>query len=184
MNASTSDSSSASYDFSKVRAKYVRDFGVSDNTARSHEREALRYLELSASKAGAVYTMMGAADDYWHTFMLFSREYADFCNRLAGRFIHHTPADPTKTGEERRVEFANYVAFFCDYLQRYKELPPRSVWPYPTRRMIEAAELSIPDQLLVEFEKYGITLDGPNCNCGCGSPCGNHCGCSKCSCGD
>ncbi|RJQ89707.1 glycine-rich domain-containing protein [Amycolatopsis panacis] len=29
----------------------------------------------------------------WHTFILYTREYAAFCDRVAGRFIHHEPAD-------------------------------------------------------------------------------------------
>ncbi|MEU1601830.1 glycine-rich domain-containing protein [Micromonospora matsumotoense] len=30
----------------------------------------------------------------WHTFILHTRDYADFCERTAGRFIHHEP-EPT-----------------------------------------------------------------------------------------
>ncbi|SCG67856.1 glycine-rich domain-containing protein [Micromonospora coxensis] len=30
----------------------------------------------------------------WHTFILHTRDYADFCHRIAGRFIHHQP-EPT-----------------------------------------------------------------------------------------
>ncbi|WP_223874049.1 glycine-rich domain-containing protein [Salinispora vitiensis] len=28
----------------------------------------------------------------WHTFILYTRDYAAFCDRVAGRFIHHDPA--------------------------------------------------------------------------------------------
>jgi hypothetical protein len=35
----------------------------------------------------------------WHTFILYTHEYADFCNRIAGRFIHHVP-DDSPTGDE------------------------------------------------------------------------------------
>lgn len=27
----------------------------------------------------------------WHTFILYTREYSAFCDRIAGRFIHHEP---------------------------------------------------------------------------------------------
>ena len=30
-------------------------------------------------------------DDGWHTFILFTREYRDFCIRYLGKFIHHNP---------------------------------------------------------------------------------------------
>lgn len=35
------------------------------------------------------------ADAGWHAMLLYTREYAAFCNQLAGRFIHHVP-DETK----------------------------------------------------------------------------------------
>jgi len=30
-------------------------------------------------------------DEVWHTFILFTKEYADFCNKVMGKFIHHEP---------------------------------------------------------------------------------------------
>src|SRR5690242_15526602 len=27
----------------------------------------------------------------WHTFILYTHEYAEFCDQIAGRFIHHVP---------------------------------------------------------------------------------------------
>ncbi|WP_413809807.1 glycine-rich domain-containing protein [Streptomyces sp. OE57] len=32
----------------------------------------------------------------WHTFILHTRDYADFCQRVAGHFIHHVPTDPAE----------------------------------------------------------------------------------------
>ena len=29
----------------------------------------------------------------WHTFVLYTRDYAESCDRVAGRFIHHVPED-------------------------------------------------------------------------------------------
>ena len=34
-----------------------------------------------------------AVDSAWHEFILFTRQYADFCNKAFGRFLHHTPAE-------------------------------------------------------------------------------------------
>ncbi len=33
-----------------------------------------------------------AVDDAWHEFILFTRQYQQFCARGLGRFLHHTPA--------------------------------------------------------------------------------------------
>jgi hypothetical protein len=32
-------------------------------------------------------------DDAWHEFILFTRQYQQFCERGLGRFLHHTPAE-------------------------------------------------------------------------------------------
>src|SRR5688500_18071303 len=32
-------------------------------------------------------------DDAWHEFILFTREYNDFCAKAFGRYLHHTPAE-------------------------------------------------------------------------------------------
>ncbi|WKU07301.1 hypothetical protein [Micromonospora sp. HUAS LYJ1] len=47
--------------------------------------------------AAAVTTMpigpSNLVDIGWHTFILHTRDYAEFCDRIAGRFIHHEPED-------------------------------------------------------------------------------------------
>jgi len=34
-----------------------------------------------------------AVDTAWHEFILFTRQYATFCDKAFGRFLHHTPAE-------------------------------------------------------------------------------------------
>ncbi|WP_218044237.1 glycine-rich domain-containing protein [Kiloniella majae] len=36
-------------------------------------------------------------DVAWHEFILFTREYHDFCKKAFGRFLHHTPAEAMKS---------------------------------------------------------------------------------------
>ena len=38
-------------------------------------------------------------DDMWHTFILFTQDYADFCQNYFGQFVHHKP-----TSEEERMD--------------------------------------------------------------------------------
>jgi hypothetical protein len=35
--------------------------------------------------------MYGPVDRLWHVFLTFTRDYAAFCQAVAGRFIHHRP---------------------------------------------------------------------------------------------
>ncbi len=38
-----------------------------------------------------------AVDEAWHEFILFTREYREFCQKAFGRFLHHTPAEAMET---------------------------------------------------------------------------------------
>jgi len=54
--------------------------------------QALAYL---GTCAGATEPLSPSetVDFGWHTFILYTREYAAFCERVAGHFIHHEPTD-------------------------------------------------------------------------------------------
>lgn len=39
-----------------------------------------------------------AVDIGWHTFILYTVDYAAFCQRIAGRFIHHVPDEEAANG--------------------------------------------------------------------------------------
>jgi hypothetical protein len=61
-------------------------------------------------------------DAGWHAFILHTRDYADFCHRVAGRYLHHVPTggDPVKHGERahatlsRTVEAIRNAGFVVD----------------------------------------------------------------------
>ena len=40
------------------------------------------------------------ADDLWHEFILYTRNYEQFCRGAFGRFLHHTPAVVLDSGEQ------------------------------------------------------------------------------------
>jgi hypothetical protein len=64
---------------------------------------ALRTFFLAYLKSGRLYVSMPsqAADDLWHEFILFTRNYEVFCSRAFGRFLHHTPA--VAVSEDRKA---------------------------------------------------------------------------------
>lgn len=56
--------------------------------------QALRQFFLAHLKSGRQFVSMPSqlADDLWHEFILYTRNYDHFCRRAFGRFLHHTPA--------------------------------------------------------------------------------------------
>lgn len=55
---------------------------------------ALRQFFLAHLLSGRKYVSMPSqvTDDLWHEFILYTRNYHEFCRRAFGRFMHHTPA--------------------------------------------------------------------------------------------
>lgn len=51
-------------------------------------------------------TPSAVVDVGWHAFILNTREYTEFCRRVAGRFIHHVPDEAGRkvSGSHRRAE--------------------------------------------------------------------------------
>ena len=73
-------------------------------------------------------------------FMISTRLYARFCAQVAGRFIHHTPADPEDNDWERRFN-KYYTNLWHDYEVVFGEPPPDSLWPTIAMRFKEDGPL-------------------------------------------
>lgn len=61
---------------------------------RQRVDEALRQFFRVYLKSGFKFVSMPSqlADDLWHEFILYTRNYQRFCKQAFGRFLHHTPA--------------------------------------------------------------------------------------------
>lgn len=55
--------------------------------------QAVGFLWLCALNPQESYHPSPTVDIGWHTFLLFTRDYAAFCQRIAGCFIHHVPEE-------------------------------------------------------------------------------------------
>ncbi len=52
-------------------------------------------------------------DDLWHEFILYTRDYNDFCSNAFGRFLHHTPAVRLAPGLKSSNEGLRRVWYQC-----------------------------------------------------------------------
>jgi len=55
--------------------------------------ETARFLTLCATYPDTAFAPSVLVDQGWHAFILYTRDYAEFCDRIAGRFLHHQPTD-------------------------------------------------------------------------------------------
>jgi hypothetical protein len=90
------------------REAYIRNFalpqGLFERLRKQHPHltlkecqlvsHGLRHFFLAHLKSRRQFVSMPSqiADDLWHEFILYTRNYEAFCNKAFGRFFHHTPA--------------------------------------------------------------------------------------------
>jgi hypothetical protein len=74
---------------------------VIDRISREHQmpmeaaasvfRDTVRFLYLAGATDARHIAPTKNIDKGWHAFLMFTRDYADFCQTYFGRFIHHEP---------------------------------------------------------------------------------------------
>lgn len=67
-----------------------------------------------------IHPEMGDIDNMWHTFLLFTKDYHEFCNKhLGGIFFHHEPIVTPKANlldEHYEYELSLYLSYIYDNL--------------------------------------------------------------------
>ena len=104
----------AAFDFTLVLRRLVEQGSLSEEWAEPAILEFRRYLALRLVTPGPVMMLSAVVDEVWHASILFTRLYADLCQRVFGHFLHHDPemqpiADPSA---EWRVFEERYTALF------------------------------------------------------------------------
>jgi hypothetical protein len=111
-----------------VVARYVKEFGGDQSAAQELFSELMRWLYFCARATApgtpgarvSMYPEILRIDDMWHVFLLHTRDYADFCARYFGRFIHHDPVPmdrPREWGEDEiNAEFEGFLSWLYDEL--------------------------------------------------------------------
>ena len=111
-----------------IAARYQQLYDVSHADLLRHERELKRYLVLRSRLRGATLPTPRVVDQLWQVFLLYTRDYSQFCDTLGG-FIHHVPSDGVSTREERAEDLRRYGELLAFYEETFRETPPADVWP-------------------------------------------------------
>jgi hypothetical protein len=91
-------------------------------------REVKRYLVLCDLDQDRVWNMYSLrVDEAWHQFILFTRQYIDFCQRFFGRYVPHNPSNAPKVESARPVEKTSFKQFETRYQELFGE-PLPMVW--------------------------------------------------------
>lgn len=117
----------------RIVARYKKDHPDNQLIAEDALQEVLKYFWLcekhredqkanpedeSLDFAPVVHVEMREMDDMWHTFILFTKDYMEFCNQFFGHFIHHNPAEEEAVFEAEKVEIelTRYLSYIYDHL--------------------------------------------------------------------
>jgi hypothetical protein len=114
------------YQLPRVRARYQKDYKVSAAIAKEHETELKRYLILSSEYDQDEWAMYSPdVDNFWHTFLLFTKDYDRFCKAMFGKFLHHEPMDKKYEDVQEALRKKDL------FMQKYQELfgqKPSALW--------------------------------------------------------
>lgn len=106
----------------ELRAPYLEDKLLRIGTVTTREQahalfqEVKKYLVLAAESELAIPMFSQRIDDAWHQFILFTREYGEFCREFAGYYLHHEPLEssPSAPAESPRRSMTR-----ADFSERY-----------------------------------------------------------------
>ena len=104
-----------------------------------------------------------AVDVAWHEFILFTKQYSQFCNKALGRFLHHTPAEAMRSPTDAQTGIKTAWRVSCCR----EGILPKSAHRLPLLFAMDA-KLAIPDGF-----KYSLNCNGRNSNAYCAA----HIGC-------
>ena len=126
-------------DLNYVSWKCVSEASLSAGDVQIAEKEFKRFMALVIIGYSPLAMFGKVVDEFWHQFVLFTREYKTFCAKVVGYFVHHQPDTPVS-----RVPEGSGKVFVEAYRKHFGELPV--VWfrqlPAAVREFYSRAELN------------------------------------------
>jgi hypothetical protein len=101
---------------------------ASEDEARTLFREVKRYLFLNRADQSKLWEMHSfRIDEVWHQFVLFTRQYTDFCMRYFGAYSPHNPSNAPESPKHnagKTLQVATFKEFHAYYEKVFGEPLP------------------------------------------------------------
>lgn len=115
------------WEFPHVREHLKFEHGLSDQDTLKLENEYKKFMSaLVSEKRYGEMPISEPVDQFWHTHILFTRDYTRFCQAVAGEYIHHTPT--SSTAERHSLENAYESVTVPTLTQHFGKLD-ETLWP-------------------------------------------------------
>jgi hypothetical protein len=116
------------YEFPQIIRRYQDKLGLDEAAARLLWEDTKKFLYLCGTNPEAGMSPTLALDDGWHEFLMYTKQYSEFCQTYFGRFVHHVPDDPMNppVGRPRVIRTRELAeeAFGIEALSANWTLPP------------------------------------------------------------
>ncbi len=96
------------YQNQDVIDRFIKIYGVTEEQAQQIFTDVKLWLWMACKvraegidKPLVIDTALVVIDEMWHNFMLFTRDYTQFCERYFGTYMHHSPNTKPKIAEEK-----------------------------------------------------------------------------------
>lgn len=97
----------------QVRERLVRKQVLSEAIVDEAIAEYKKFLVLARLGYGPLEMFSRQVDEVWHAHILFTRDYAEFCQIAFGRFLHHQPNPSSENpGSEKKSQEQHDPAFY------------------------------------------------------------------------
>lgn len=128
--------------------------------------QGLRQFFLGHLKSGRKYVAMPSqvADDLWHEFILYTKNYEEFCKHGFGRFLHHTPAAALSKSQQGDVGIRRSWHYAC----HEENINPKKPTRLPLLFALDS-KLNIPNGFVYVADCSGLqrqNADGSLVYCG------------------
>lgn len=100
----------AKIDLVCVMKRLKSEMGLSDADCARAETLYRQFLVLIAKYPGRFFVAPHIADEVWHNHVLFTKKYAEDCEMMFGKFLHHYPAEDED--EDMQKPYAATVALY------------------------------------------------------------------------
>ena len=114
----------AAMDLSPAAAQLVNYRGWTVERAAAAERRYRRFFYLKAILPEGHASPTPEVDEFWHQHIINTRQYGPDCDRVVGRFMHHTflsADDPTQAQELTAVWLATWICYETLFEEPYEE---------------------------------------------------------------
>lgn len=105
-----------------VLSRFTDLFDVTEAEAEDIFTETKKFLFICRQPGVFIPDELLIVDEMWHNFILFTKEYQNFCTHYFGGYLHHTPsskAEKMQHREQLAVDAAAIRKGFNDKLARF-----------------------------------------------------------------